>query len=106
MRVAAAALPCPQRIALAERGAEMPKVRVTYDGWIALPVAVRQKLRLSTGDQLGLELSGETITLRRSAPATASPAPEPAAAPAAEGSPSEPSAVAQPEPTARRGPGR
>ena len=42
-----------------------------YDGWIALPEAVRQKLKLSTGDQLDLELSGETVTLRRSAAAPA-----------------------------------
>ena len=83
----------------------MPKVRVNYDGWIALPEAVRQKLKLSTGDQLDLELSGETITLRRSAAASASHSPEPSAAPADE-APPEPSPVAEPEPTAKRGPGR
>src|SRR4051794_7491742 len=82
-----------------ERGARMPKVRVNYDGWIALFLAVRQRLKPSIGDQLGLELFGEALTLRRSTPTVASPAPEPCAISAAEGSPSAPSPVAQPEPT-------
>src|SRR4051812_33188175 len=30
----------------------MPKVRLSYDGWLALPGAGRQKLGLSTGHQL------------------------------------------------------
>jgi AbrB family looped-hinge helix DNA binding protein len=73
----------------------MAKVRVNYDGWLALPAAVRQKLGLVTGDRLELELAGDIITLRprrsggvdRQAaelPATtaepAAPAPPPAAA--------------------------
>jgi AbrB family looped-hinge helix DNA binding protein len=58
----------------------MPKVRVNYDGWIALPAAVRQRLKLGTGDQLDLELAGDTITLRRST--AAARIPEPSAAPA------------------------
>jgi AbrB family looped-hinge helix DNA binding protein len=84
----------------------MPKVRVNYDGWIALPAAVRQKLKLGTGDQLDLELSGEVITLRRSPPAPASQVPEPSAVPAAEASPPEPPPIAETEPVAKRGPGR
>jgi AbrB family looped-hinge helix DNA binding protein len=39
-------------------------VRVNHDGWLALPAAVRQKLGLVTGDQLVLELAGDTVTLR------------------------------------------
>jgi AbrB family looped-hinge helix DNA binding protein len=84
----------------------MPKVRVNYDGWIALPAAVRQKLALSTGDQLDLELSGETVILRRSEAAPASRVPEPIPVSAAGALPSEPSPVAEPEPTTKRGPGR
>ena len=42
----------------------MAKVRVNYDGWLALPAVVGQRLGLATGDQLVLELAGETITLR------------------------------------------
>jgi bifunctional DNA-binding transcriptional regulator/antitoxin component of YhaV-PrlF toxin-antitoxin module len=42
----------------------MSTVRLNYDGWLALPAAVRQKLGVTTGDLLELELSGETVTLR------------------------------------------
>ena len=74
----------------------MSTVRLNYDGWLALPAAVRQKFGLVTGDRLELELSGDGIVLRprrsggvveREAPdlpvATAeptAPAPPPAAA--------------------------
>ena len=39
-------------------------MRVNHDGWLALPAAVRRKLGLATGDQLVLELAGDTVTLR------------------------------------------
>jgi AbrB family looped-hinge helix DNA binding protein len=42
----------------------MTTVRLNYDGWLALPAAVRKKFDLSTGDQLELELSGDAIVLR------------------------------------------
>ena len=42
----------------------MPKVRLSYDGWVALPAAVRKKLGLSAGYQLELELVGGAIVLR------------------------------------------
>lgn len=76
----------------------MPKVRVNYDGWIVLPAAVRRRLKLSTGDQLDLGLSGEILTLCRSAAAPADPVPEPTSASAVEALPPEPSPVAEPEP--------
>src|SRR4051812_14719335 len=41
----------------------MTTVRLNYDGWLALPAAVRRKLGLVTGDQLELELAGDTVTL-------------------------------------------
>jgi bifunctional DNA-binding transcriptional regulator/antitoxin component of YhaV-PrlF toxin-antitoxin module len=44
----------------------MSKVRMNYDGWVALPVAMRKKLGLASGQQLELELVGGTIVLRRS----------------------------------------
>src|SRR4051794_23365756 len=33
------------------QSSSMTRVRVNYDGWLALPTAVRQKLGLSTDDQ-------------------------------------------------------
>ena len=41
----------------------MPKVRMNYDGWLALPKGVRRKLGLSTGAQLELELVGGSVVL-------------------------------------------
>jgi AbrB family looped-hinge helix DNA binding protein len=75
----------------------MTRVRINYDGWLALPTAARQKLGLSTGDQLELELSDSGIFLRpvRSG-AAAKPAREPVA-------PELPPAAA---PIVKRGPGR
>ena len=35
----------------------MPNIRLKYDGWLALPVAARQKLGLSTGDELAIEIT-------------------------------------------------
>ena len=83
----------------------MPKVRMNYDGWLALPAVVRQKLGLSTGDQLEVEVVDGRIVLRplKSAVAAESPAAE-----------ELPPAPVQPEPTPavaaspgmKRGPGR
>jgi AbrB family looped-hinge helix DNA binding protein len=85
----------------------MPNIRLKYDGWLVLPVAARQKLGLSTGDELEIEISGGTIVLRpartaagadRSPAEPAAPAVEPQLA-AAEPAP----AVASPP--VKRGPG-
>jgi AbrB family looped-hinge helix DNA binding protein len=41
----------------------MPKVRVNYEGWIALPVTVRQRFGINTGDQLEIEIVDGGIVL-------------------------------------------
>jgi AbrB family looped-hinge helix DNA binding protein len=82
----------------------MPKVRLNYDGWLALPAAARRALGVDTGDQLEVEVVDGRIVLRPLKPS------------AAAGSPADkelPPAAAEPEPTAampssevKRGPGR
>jgi AbrB family looped-hinge helix DNA binding protein len=54
----------------------MPKVRLNYDGWLALPAAMRQKLGVDTGDELEVEVVDGRIVLRplKSAVAAESPA--------------------------------
>ncbi len=42
----------------------MPKVRMNYDGWIALPPAARRELGLSIGDQLEIEIANCAVVLR------------------------------------------
>ena len=80
----------------------MPKVRLNYDGWLALPAAARRALGVDTGDQLEIEVVDDRIVLRplKSAAAAGSPADElpPAAA--------EPELAAAPPPAGKRGPGR
>ena len=67
----------------------MPKVRLNYDGWLALPAAARRALGVDTGDQLDVEVVDGRIVLR--------PLKAPAAAEVAE----EPTPVAvEPEPAA------
>ena len=83
----------------------MTKVRINFDGWLALPAAVRQKLGLSTGDQLGLELADGGVLLRPVRPGAAEPSPEPVTA-AEPSVPSTPPAAAAAAPVVRRGPGR
>jgi AbrB family looped-hinge helix DNA binding protein len=81
----------------------MAKVRVNYDGWLALPATVRQRLDLSTGDELELELVDGGVVLRplRSTAAgeaspesvtaePAAPEPPPAAASVVERDPGRP----------------
>src|SRR4051794_37966303 len=74
------------------RKANMSTVRLNYDGWLALPAAVRQKFGLVTGDQLDLELSDDAIILRprRTGGVVEQQAPEPPVASA------EPTASAPP----------
>jgi len=83
----------------------MTKVRINYDGWLSLPTVVRQKLGLSTGDQLELELTAGSIVLRpvRSGAAEAIPAPVATAEPSV---PATPPAAAAAAPMVKRGPVR
>jgi AbrB family looped-hinge helix DNA binding protein len=82
----------------------MPKVRLNYDGWLALPADVRKKLGLATGYQLELELVGGAIVLRPVGAVGPAPADLAAVQPSVESLPPEPAAV--PEPPVKRGPGR
>src|SRR5918911_4730728 len=85
----------------------MTRVRINYDGLLSLPTTVRQKLGLSTGDQLELELSDGSILLRpvrsRTSADEAAPAPATTAEPSV---PATPPAAAAAAPTVKRGPGR
>lgn len=42
----------------------MPRVKVHYDGWIALPADIRRRLDLKTGDQLDLKWTDGGLMLR------------------------------------------
>src|SRR3954451_18658367 len=94
---------------LTRQSSAMTKVRINYDGWLALPAAMRQRFGLTTGDQLELELSDGGIVLRpvRSGPAAERPAPEPVttAEPPVSVAPELPAAAAA-APIVKRGPGR
>ena len=83
----------------------MSTVRLNYDGWLALPAAVRQKFGLVTGDQLEIELSSDGIILRprRSSGVVEREAPE---LPVATAEPTAPSPAAAAAPIVKRGPGR
>jgi AbrB family looped-hinge helix DNA binding protein len=79
----------------------MTRIKVHYDGWIALPAAVRRKFRLATGDELDLVSTGDGIMLRTRKPARPEAADEPdandavvAAAPAQEPAAEAPRATA------------
>ena len=81
----------------------MSKVRLNYDGWLALPAAARRALGADTGDQLEVEVVAGRIVLRplKTSAAAGSPADEelpPAAA--------EPELAAAPSPAGKRGPER
>ena len=85
----------------------MTTIRINYDGWLSLPTAVRQKLGLTTGDQLTVELSGGNIVLRPVRSGTtadeAAPAPVAIAEPSVSATPPTAAAAA---PIVKRGPGR
>ena len=84
----------------------MSTLRLNYDGWLALPTAVRKKLGLTTGDQL--EFSGDSIILRprRSGCVIDREAEElPVATVEPTASPLPPPAAAA-DPIVKRGPGR
>src|SRR4051812_46344390 len=85
----------------------MTRIRINFDGWLALPTAVRQKLGLTTGDQLELELADGGIVLHPVRSGTT--ADEAAPAPVATAEPSvsaTPPAAAAAAPIEKRGPGR
>jgi bifunctional DNA-binding transcriptional regulator/antitoxin component of YhaV-PrlF toxin-antitoxin module len=42
----------------------MPSLKLHYDGWIALPVSIRQALGLSSGDRIDAELVDGALVLR------------------------------------------
>jgi AbrB family looped-hinge helix DNA binding protein len=83
----------------------MPKVRLNYDGWLALPAAARSALGVDTGDQFDVEVVEGRIVLRplKSAVAAESPAAE--ALPPAPVQP-EPAPAVAASPGVKRGPGR
>jgi len=85
----------------------MSTVRLNYEGWLALPAAVRQKFGLHTGDQLELELSDDAIILRpqRAGGIVEKQAPELPVAAAEPTAPAPPPAAAA-APIVKRGPGR
>jgi Antidote-toxin recognition MazE, bacterial antitoxin len=92
------------------RRANMPTVRLNYDGWLALPAGMRQKLGISTGDQLALELVDGSITVRPRRGDTvidrqAAELPVTTVEPAAPSTPQPPPAAAA-APIVKRGPGR
>jgi AbrB family looped-hinge helix DNA binding protein len=90
----------------------MTRLKIHYDGWLALPAAVRRKLGLATGDELEVEVVAEGILLRTAKrgaqpvesepveeeepPAPAAPAPAPAPAAVA------PAPAPEPEPAASK----
>ena len=92
----------------------MPRLKVHYDGWVALPEAFRRRLGLERGDDLEAELVEGTIVLRPSKgsakaieegvsaeAALATPAPSVLAAEAQ--APEEPAAPEAPPAPRRRG---
>jgi AbrB family looped-hinge helix DNA binding protein len=93
----------------------VPTTKLYYDGWLALPAGLREKLGLTTGDRLDVELVDGAVVLRRSEakrggkhadamPARRGPGrPRKAVAPAASPEPKKarvrpPNATAAPEP--------
>ena len=90
----------------------MSTIQMHYDGWLTLPEAARQRLGLGTGDRLELELTGDTVVLRRARrssavePATTEPEPMPEAEQQPVEAVAEEPAATAPEPVVKRGPGR
>jgi bifunctional DNA-binding transcriptional regulator/antitoxin component of YhaV-PrlF toxin-antitoxin module len=83
----------------------MPKVRMNYDGWLALPAAMRQKLGVDTGNELEVEVVDGRIVLRplKSAVAAESPAVDELPPPPMQLEPAPPVAAKS---GVKRGPGR
>jgi bifunctional DNA-binding transcriptional regulator/antitoxin component of YhaV-PrlF toxin-antitoxin module len=82
----------------------MPHVKMHFDGWIALPEAVRRKLHLATGAELEAELVGDGVMLRR-APAREAKTPARPATDRKDGDSAasgSPTAAAEPPPAAAK----
>ena len=45
----------------------MPTLKLHYDGWIALPIGLRQTLGLNSGDRIEVDLVDGTLVLRPAA---------------------------------------
>jgi AbrB family looped-hinge helix DNA binding protein len=87
----------------------MSTIQVHYDGWLALPEAVRRKLGVGTGDRLEVEIADGAVVLRPARPADAAGQAVPESPVAAEQpleAEPEPASVGAPTPAVRRGPGR
>jgi AbrB family looped-hinge helix DNA binding protein len=88
----------------------MTTLKLHYEGWLALPAGLRQKLGLKSGDQLEAGLVRDTIVLRPAGRPTAPPerpdepegGSERAAAPPAGEAKSQPAAAAVKAPPAAR----
>jgi bifunctional DNA-binding transcriptional regulator/antitoxin component of YhaV-PrlF toxin-antitoxin module len=101
MRVAYVPL-CPQHL---RKSRTMSTLKLHYEGWLALPVGLRQKLGLKSGDRLEAELAGGTIMLRP----LGRPTPPPVRPDEGEGRPGRAAAApragrAKPSPAATRPP--
>src|SRR3954453_23393752 len=91
----------------------MPRLKVHYEGWVALPEAFRRRLGLERGDDLEAELVDGTIVLRPSkgsakamgegiAPEAALAAPTPSILAAEAEAPEEPPAAPEAPPAPKR----
>ena len=80
----------------------MPRLKLHFDGWLALPPGFLRRLGLHAGDELEAELAGNTIVLR-SAKGVVRPGTKGVAAEAAAALPA-PSVLAAPPEEARPGP--
>ena len=79
----------------------MATLKLHYDGWLALPSGLRQKLGLKTDDRLEAELVGGAIVLRPVAGAKGKAEPEEAIEPAASVAAPAPAAVPEKRPRGR-----
>src|SRR3954447_1472782 len=85
----------------------MSTIQVHYDGWLALPEAVRRKLGVATGDRLEVEGADGAVVLRPSRQAdVVTPAAPEAQVAAEQPLEAEPASVAAPTTPVKRGPGR
>lgn len=82
----------------------MTRIKVHYDGWIALPAAVRRKFRLVTGDELELEQTADGIMLRARKPGRPAVAGDGEAAANGEAAAPQAEASAEPAPMLPEGP--
>jgi AbrB family looped-hinge helix DNA binding protein len=86
----------------------MTRLKIHYDGWLALPAAVRRKLGLATGDELEVEVVAEGLLLRTAKrgtrPVESEPEEQEQPAPAAVAPPPAPAPEPEPAPAAASAP--